>query len=405
MSRDAAPESLAAWLSVAARRLSGRLIFHNLVRGRNTEVGGREEAAQRGPFVLPCFESATAVSLDLGFLGLSVPPAGVFARLSELCLIRVRFHGPCELGDAVSSPLCPCLLKLSVRDTRGLGNLSIHSESLLRVELINLRGLRQLAIVAPALERLRVSLCFFNDQNQPVASISAPQLVLLGWNDLYDPSSVHLGKMGHLQWLASFFFVYGQDGFTQNRSCLRLLKHFKVIDGLILTLAYLQELDNQQYLMDDMTVLPGITILHLIVMANGHAFGASSFHVLRMCSGIRKLILGLAATDSEAQTACPSGCICGQQAHWKTEELLLNHLQEVEIRELRGSEHEVAFLRRLFSWATVLKKITVTLNHSVSESMAKELRQMLQSFCRPEICMEFYMYNTDMTKVLYAPED
>ena len=62
-----------------------------------------------------------------------------------------------------------------------------------------------------------------------------------------------------------------------------------------------QEIENFAYLMDDMTVLPDITFLKLNVLAYGHAFGASAFHVLRMCSGIRRLKLFLAPTHSEVQ--------------------------------------------------------------------------------------------------------
>ena len=50
-----------------------------------------------------------------------------------------------------------------------------------------------------------------------------------------------------------------------------------------------QDLENYQYLMEDMIVLPDITVL----VSNGHAFGASAFHVLRLCTGIRRLILQL----------------------------------------------------------------------------------------------------------------
>jgi len=63
-----------------------------------------------------------------------------------------------------------------------------------------------------------------------------------------------------------------------------------------------QEIENFAYLMDDMTVLPDITFLKLNVLAYGHAFGASAFHVLMMCSGIRRLKLRFKApTDSEVQ--------------------------------------------------------------------------------------------------------
>jgi hypothetical protein len=52
-------------------------------------------------------------------------------------------------------------------------------------------------------------------------------------------------------------------------------------------------------MMEDMAVLPDITFLRLMVMANGHAFVASAFHVLRLSTGIRRLMLQLVATVSE----------------------------------------------------------------------------------------------------------
>ena len=43
--------------------------------------------------------------------------------------------------------------------------------------------------------------------------------------------------------------------------------------------------------MEYMTKIPDIAFLSRDVMANGHSFGASSFHVLRLCTGVRKLAL------------------------------------------------------------------------------------------------------------------
>ena len=48
--------------------------------------------------------------------------------------------------------------------------------------------------------------------------------------------------------------------------------------------------------------------------------------------------------------------------------------------------------------------MTVTFDDSVTESMAKELSEVLQSFCRPEIRMEIHTYE-DMIKMMYAPKD
>ncbi|CAN6209171.1 unnamed protein product [Urochloa humidicola] len=406
----AAPESLAVWLPTAARRVSGDLTLLNFDPGKGDEEE-EADAAQSAAFELPCFEKATSISLILGFHGLAMLPAaaaggGVFARLTEIYLSRVRFHGPCALGDAVSSPRCPCLQRLTVDDSRELGNLTISSESLLRMELKNLRGLWQVNVVAPALTELTVIYCFLNDDTQPVANISAPQLVSLQWRDVYDPSSVRLGKMARLRWLGTFFYlVYGHDGLSHNHSCLALLQRFEAIETLFLTLAYMREIENYQYLMEDMTVLPDIKFLCLVVISNGHAFGASSFHVLGLCSRIRRLTLLFAApTGSEGQTVCPSGCICDQPGEWENEELSLSHLEEFEIRDLRGSEHEVAFVKRFFSWATVLKQMKVTFYLKIPEIKAKELYQMFQSLSRPGICMTFYIYRK-FRKVVYVPED
>jgi hypothetical protein len=111
---DATPESMAAWLPVAARRLSGDLELINTVEKEWTE----EEAALE----LPCFEDATSIRLELGYSPrLALPPLGVFTRLVELFLSYIDLQGPCMLGDAVSSPRCPKLRKLTVHHAWGQG--------------------------------------------------------------------------------------------------------------------------------------------------------------------------------------------------------------------------------------------------------------------------------------------
>ncbi|KAL6880292.1 hypothetical protein ACP4OV_011857 [Aristida adscensionis] len=111
--RGASAESLATWAPAAARRVSGDLAVSSRPPGANAGCVDDEAAAaafaaaaQRGVFELPRFERATSISLDLRHLGLAVPPAGVFSRLTSLDLSGVRFHGACELGEAVSSPRC-----------------------------------------------------------------------------------------------------------------------------------------------------------------------------------------------------------------------------------------------------------------------------------------------------------
>ncbi|XP_037451853.1 uncharacterized protein LOC119322465 [Triticum dicoccoides] len=145
-----------------------------------------------------------------------------------------------------------------------------------------------------------------------------------------------------------------------------------------------------QYLMEDMTSLPDVTILILDVTAYVHSFGASVFHVLRMCPRLKALSIRfpLEPNQLEAQTVfCSSDCICDQPPNWKTEELLLDRLQDVEIWGFTGTEHEVALLKRLVSWATVLKTMTIRFHGSVTESKRNRLCKLLLSFARPETCL------------------
>uniref|UniRef100_M8AW44 FBD domain-containing protein n=1 Tax=Aegilops tauschii TaxID=37682 RepID=M8AW44_AEGTA len=341
------------------------------------------------PLKLPCFQNATEVVLDLHSIGLTLPPSGIFTRLTDLELYDIQLHGPCSLSDVVSSPRCPSLRLLSIYNVKGLDKFTIHSDSLLELDLYDLPSLQQLNVVAPALQELAVQHCFTSalNESQPVANISAPQLVTLHWSSAYVPSSVLCSEMPHLQELTTeYLIVYGQDIFSaHNRNCLMLLQHFDRISRLILILVYPVKCNNR-FFMEEMTKFPNITSLTLAVVAYEHSFGASLFHVLRMSSGIRELEVKVAMPIKLEQRngnpaliffskykilllygpmiaqymiicaypPCQSGCICAEPSNWETEELVLPYLKKVAIVGLRGTEHELALVKRLFNWTTML---------------------------------------------------
>jgi hypothetical protein len=215
--RDADPESVATWLPIAAPRLSGDLIITHY----------RLEAVKWGVVELPWIERATAIWLMLDDFGLKLLPSGVFGRLTDLRLVAFRLHGPCRLGDMVSSPRCPALRKLFLRDVGVLGNIVVQSEYLLQIEMDNVGlhnpgggivdirsesllqieltdfALKQLTIVAPALKLLkeRCYMAFDVNSSEPAAKISAPQLISLEWNYYCGPRSVQFDKMANLVFL------------------------------------------------------------------------------------------------------------------------------------------------------------------------------------------------------------
>lgn len=58
--------------------------------------------------------------------------------------------------------------------------------------------------------------------------------------------------------------------------------------------------------------------------------------------------------------------ICDFSSNWEAEELMLNHLEKIEILELQGSDDVVAFMERPFSWATMLEKMTMTFSSLIT---------------------------------------
>ncbi|XP_047060572.1 uncharacterized protein LOC124667312 [Lolium rigidum] len=262
----------------------------------------------------------------------------------------------------------------------------------MELTLKKLHGLEQLTVIAPALLSLCVIICFLPSKNQPVASISAPQLVSLIWSDHYDPRFTQLGKMENLQRLSTYpFFVYGHNDSHKvvNSYTMKLLSHFKLIQTLSFKLVYRLEITNHEYLMEDITRLPNIVDMNLHIEPTGHSFGTSLFHLLSMCTGVRKLTITLdCKTSHPVQTACSAGCVCDQTPNWKTEELTLSCLKNVRVSRWGATDHEAALVKRLLKWATVLETMRITFDRSVAESKAREFCQMLQSFSRPEVCMK-----------------
>lgn len=92
--------------------------------------------------------------------------------------------------------------------------------------------------------------------------------------------------------------------------------------------------------------------------------------------------------------------------NWKIEELVLNHLDFVMIVGLHGADHEVAFLKQLFNWATVLRRMIIVFDYRISESKAREFRRAVEGSSRPETSVEFEIFHDASKRSTYllAPE-
>jgi hypothetical protein len=152
-----------AWLPAATRCLVGELLKRNMVLKSATAIAMTtrrrwRKPRERGLVELPCFKNATKIQLKLQYQGLAFPPQGVFDKFNNLSLSRVRWHGPCNLRNAVSEPWYPCLQNLNVLEYNRLDNLSTHSKSSLKIKLFDIdRSMQHLAIVTPNLKKLGVA--------------------------------------------------------------------------------------------------------------------------------------------------------------------------------------------------------------------------------------------------------
>ena len=216
---DATPNAVEAILLLAAPLLTGEISIENVKEVEDDE--GRSDDA----FELPCFHKATEIYLDLFLIGLKLPTSGVFLKLVSLRLHNMWLDGWCDLGEVVSSARCPLLQDLDLNNIFGLTNLTIHSKSLLCIQLSNVEDLQQITIVAQMLDSLYVHLCFAGIQ--PMVDISAPALRIFHWNDNCDLSLSKL-KMVRLMNLSTWITVYGPTGWRPyNLELWRLFQYFQ----------------------------------------------------------------------------------------------------------------------------------------------------------------------------------
>ncbi|KAJ1293657.1 hypothetical protein BS78_01G085500 [Paspalum vaginatum] len=118
IANDADPVDVAAVLRLAAPRLTGRLVFQNVVPVDRKKLE-LAVSVGRDATELPCFEKAANLLLRLGYICLALPPSWVFTKLTMLHLGHVRFQGACDVGNALSSARCPKLQLLCLFNVQG----------------------------------------------------------------------------------------------------------------------------------------------------------------------------------------------------------------------------------------------------------------------------------------------
>uniref|UniRef100_A0A0D9X040 FBD domain-containing protein n=1 Tax=Leersia perrieri TaxID=77586 RepID=A0A0D9X040_9ORYZ len=381
---SATPDAIVSWLRDAAPLVTGLLLFQNRSMATFNTLSQElwledHEIEDRGTFELPCFTRATTISLRLGFLGLSLPSSGVFAALRNLRLHNVLFNGEWTLDDA----MFPFLEGLEICQSHGLASLTLRLKTLIQINLKSVVGMRRLNAMVPGLKQLDVSGCFGDVEHVEAVNIVAEELEELRWVDWYMSGLVNFSEMSHLQVLRpKRVFSYGWQRFF-NSWCQGLLDLNDRLERLELfvVIAPGPDDDGVAPLMEGITRFPYIRNISIKLQTQGHAYGASVLHILTMCTGIAELTL-INQEDFKVKNACPQDCICDRIPNWRDTDISMKFLEEVDILNFRGEQHELDFLELLVKASPALRRIRITCHRSFAAW--EKLYDNVKSYARRE---------------------
>ena len=61
------------------------------------------------------------------------------------------------------------------------------------------------------------------------------------------------------------------------------------------------------------------------------------------------------------QAKCLENCPCNEPKNWRSQSISLTHLEEVEINNFKGGDHEIDLVTMALRWAPRLKTMTIKL--------------------------------------------
>uniref|UniRef100_A0A0D9WWY6 Uncharacterized protein n=1 Tax=Leersia perrieri TaxID=77586 RepID=A0A0D9WWY6_9ORYZ len=128
-------------------------------------------------------------------------------------------------------------------------------------------------------------------------------------------------------------------------------------------------------------------------------------HFWALCFPFAQDVHWYKKVGDHTKTRCSESCICNQSQDWKTKDIFLDSLLEVEISGLKGSENELAFVKQLFGWSAVLKTLTVHLHLDLTDT--DDLCKELLSLGTPDTDVKIYFFHakTSQPWKLYTPAE
>ncbi|CAM0952165.1 unnamed protein product [Alopecurus aequalis] len=246
----------------------------------------------------------------------------------------------------------------------------------------------------PVLERLYVVGCRFDNMNMVELISRCPHLRVLEFRlraTMDRDFSVEFSALmvEDLLWSCSF---HHQNMGIGKIWCVRSVDIRTEESGyvLVLDIDFLPEYFLEEDLFELIAPLPEFSALEIYLGSYGHIFGGMMLDLLGHCTAI--LRLKVIMRSSVTTQACPPDCICNESPNWRSQTIPLTSIEEIEIDGFEGFGHEVAFLKLLFRWATMMKKMTVRIPRRLSPD-SRGCKKML-SVLEANPSVQCYVYRS-----------
>ncbi|CAN6226137.1 unnamed protein product [Urochloa humidicola] len=149
--------------------------------------------------------------------------------------------------------------------------------------------------------------------------------------------------------------------------------------------------------LQEMFPFPKISVLELCLDTRGHVYGGVVLNLLGIWNAIRTLKLVI-DRDMLEEEVCLLDCPCDQPENWRSQNISLTALEVVEIKNFKGSGHEIDLLKLLFRCAP-LTKVTVKLASKVGPNSrgCKDAYEIFEA----NPAAECYIYLNHGNKVIF----
>ncbi|TVU38585.1 hypothetical protein EJB05_11966, partial [Eragrostis curvula] len=138
------------------------------------------------------------------------------------------------------------------------------------------------------------------------------------------------------------------------------MQRFDTIDKLVLIVKVEQGVQEYKRFMQDTKIVAKCEILVLTLSLIGHAFKPILMHFLRRCVGIRKLVVELRSEMDDYPCKFWSQCPCSWLENRKTTDIVLDALEEVEVKGREATDQVVRIFCKLCS--TFQRRVGITVS-------------------------------------------